>query len=256
LGDTLAAIALEKAGIAKPGVPLVTFVEDSSALATITERAQSVGAPLVRVEDVARVESESVGRAGQAFRVTTAQHTYEVRTPLLGEFQRQNAATAIVVLEQLSGALRPSVDAVERGFASIAMPGRMEVFGGHPTLVFDIAHNAEKAEHLVQSLRERFEEKRYTFVVAVSEGKDATEILRALATLPANFILTAYDTPGREAIRPARLASIVESLGHWGRAIGDPAEALEIARRTAASDDVVVVTGSTFIVSTLRPTDA
>lgn len=252
LGNTLEEIAAEKAGIAKPGVPLVLAVDDAGARDVIEAHAAQAGAPVTRVGEAASVRDHRTGRFGQSFAVTTARDTYAIESAALGEFQRQNAATAIVVLEQLPDSLRPSREAVERGFAQLTIPGRMEVFPGHPAVVFDIAHNVEKATHLAASLRETFPERRLTFVVAIGESKDAEEILRALAALPANFIFTKFETAGRHPIKPQRLASIAESVGTWGRVIADPVEALTVARRNAGADDVVVVTGSTFVVAELR----
>ena len=73
-----------------------------------------------------------------------------------GLFQITNAATAIVVLERLPPALRPTPRSVERGLAHVVIPGRMEIFAGAPPCVLDIAHNEEKARSLVASLREAF----------------------------------------------------------------------------------------------------
>lgn len=252
LGDSLEAIAAEKAGIIKPGVPIVSGVDESSARAVIEQEAQRQNAPLIRVSDAAQIESSGGERYGQSFSVTTANATYDISMPVLGIFQRRNAATAILTLEQLRAGLRPPVDAVERGLSQVAIPGRMEVFPGHPAVVFDIAHNAEKAQHLVASLAERFPNRHCTFVVAIGESKDAAEIIRAFSALPGSFIFTSFSTAGREATKPQRLASIAESIGAWGRSIADPVEALSIARRNASSDDVIVVTGSTFIVAELR----
>jgi len=182
----------------------------------------------------------------------TPQARYTIATRMLGSFQRRNAATAIVAMEQLSPALRPSASAIEHALADLTIPGRMEVYPGHPTLVFDIAHNAEKAEQLVRSLQERYGESRFTFVVAIGASKDAPEILRTLAVLPAHFVFTSFDAAGREAISPMRLMRIAESIGTWGRCVVDPIEALAVARRSAGTNDVIVVTGSTFLVAALR----
>jgi dihydrofolate synthase / folylpolyglutamate synthase len=119
-------------------------------------------------------------------------------------------------------------------------------------VLFDIAHNVEKAEALVASLRDRFAGRRIHYVVAVGESKDARGILQVLASLPSTFTFTSFSVTGRRAVLPQRLATIAESFGGWGRAIADPIEALTVARRTAAPEDVVVVTGSTFIVAVLR----
>jgi len=252
LGDALEDIAAEKAGIAKPGVPLVVAVDDAAARSVVIENANAAHAPVTLVDDAATVDVHPSARFGQHFTITTAQGRYDLAVPVLGEFQRRNAMTAVLALERIGDDLRPSVENVERGFANLAIAGRMETFPGHPAVIFDIAHNAEKAQHLVMSLRESFPDRHVTYVVAIGQSKDAGEILRALASLPSNFIFTTFATAGRAATKPQRLASIAETIGAWGRAVADPIEALTIARRNAGPDDIVVVTGSTFIVAELR----
>ncbi|MGC1379867.1 MAG: Mur ligase family protein [Candidatus Baltobacteraceae bacterium] len=254
LGATIEEIAFEKAGIAKAGVPLVVAPVPPAAEAVIERCAAEAGALVVHVRDVADIRVERVEQAphAQGVSVVTKRGTYRVRLEVLGTFQRTNAATAIVALELLADDLRPSADAVERGLAGVALPGRMEVVSGRPEVVFDIAHNVEKAESLVASLRERFPGRRFHYVVAIGESKDARQILRTLAAVPSTFTFTTFSTGGRQAIRPSLLATIAESFGSWGRAIDDPIEAFTVARRTARIDELVVVTGSTFVVAALR----
>ncbi len=235
LGTTIEAIAFEKAGIAKPGVPLVLADVPPPAEAVVASYAAEIGAPLVRVRDVVRADVLA-----------------SLPLPVLGIFQRTNAATALAVFGQLPAELRPGRDAVERGLAGLVILGRMEFIAGHPAVLFDIAHNVEKAEALVASLRDSFAGRRIHYVVAVGESKDARGILQVLASLPSTFTFTSFSVTGRRAVLPQRLATIAESFGGWGRAIADPIEALTVARRTAAPEDVVVVTGSTFIVAVLR----
>jgi dihydrofolate synthase / folylpolyglutamate synthase len=261
LGNTLEAIAREKAGIARAGVPFVVAATQPEALRTLEQCAARVGAPLVRVRDVISIEEPAAaattqpppGSFAQAFAVVTARARYAVSLPVHGLFQMTNAATAIAVLERLGVAHRPDPRAVEQGLANVEIPGRMEVFSGHPPVVFDIAHNSEKAESLVASLRNSFPQSRVRYVVAIGESKDARQIIATLATLPSTFIFTSFRVAGRRAIRPRRLCAIAESLGISARAIGNPIEALEAARAGASpGDDVIVVTGSTFVVAALR----
>ncbi|HEY5257461.1 MAG TPA: Mur ligase family protein [Candidatus Baltobacteraceae bacterium] len=252
LGDTLEEIAADKAGIAKPGIPLVCAVADAGARAVIEARCADVGAPFVSVLDGTRIEVLESGRLCQRFVVQTENERYDVALPLLGGFQRTNAATAIVILEQLASSLRPARAIVERGLAAATIAGRMEYFPGHPGVVFDIAHNAEKASGLVEALLEHFAERRFVFIVAVGDSKDARAIVAALREAPGTFIFTTFSTAGRTAIEPQRLASLAQDAGGWGRAVRDPIEALRVARRNAAHDDIVVVTGSTFVVAELR----
>jgi dihydrofolate synthase/folylpolyglutamate synthase len=252
LGDTVEQIAADKAGIAKPGVPLVSAVDRPGARAVIEAQCAAVGAPFLFVPDLVKIEDAEAETHGQRFTLKTPREEYRIDLPLLGEFQQRNAACAVLALEQLPPELRPACDDVERGLARVELPGRMEYFPSHPAVVFDVAHNPDKAENLVRSLRALFPDKHFTFVIAIGESKDAAEIIRVFAQAPATFIFTQFDARGRPAARPQRLASIAESEGWWGRAVTDPVEALAIARRNASGDEVVVVTGSTFVVAELR----
>lgn len=252
LGDTVEEIAQDKAGIAKTGVPMVSAVQNPGARAVIESRCRQVGAPFIGVFDVVRVVEQHADSYGQGFTVQTQDVEYGITLPLLGEFQQKNCATAIVALEQLPSALRPGKASVELGISRVDLAGRMEYFPSHPALIFDVAHNPDKASDLARSLKATFPQRRFAFVIAVGESKDAQNVLRPFADLPASFIFTSFQTQGRNATRPTRLASLAETLGIWGRAIADPVEALGIARRNAGADDIVVVTGSTFVVAELR----
>lgn len=253
LGETTAEIARDKAGIAKAGIPLVSAVRDADARREIEAACAAAGAPFVSVVDEVTIEPRRGERYGQSFDVVTPEGRYELALPVLGAFQQENAATAIRALELSGDDLRPTRAQIESGLARLVIPGRMEFFPSHPAVVFDVAHNPDKMTHLVDALRATFPERRFSFVIAVAQSKDVAEILRPLIGLRATYAFTTFtDIPGREAVRPQRLASIAEELGMWGRAVFDPVEAFSIARRNAEADDVVVVTGSTFVVATLR----
>jgi dihydrofolate synthase/folylpolyglutamate synthase len=253
LGETTALIARDKAGIAKPGVPLVSSVRDPDARREIEAVCAAVGAPFISAVDTATIESRNGQRYGQSFDVITPFDRYELALPVIGTFQQENAATAIRALEQLDDDLRPTRSQIEDGFSRLVIPGRMEFFPSHPGVVFDVAHNPDKVAHLVDALRTAFPDRRFSFVIAIAESKDEAAILRPFIDMPATFTFTHFaGIPGRASIRPQRLASIAEDLGIWGRAIADPVDAFSIARRNADANDIVVVTGSTFVVATLR----
>ena len=252
LGETLELIARDKAGIARPGVPLVSDVADPSARATIEARCAAVGAPFISVRDSVQIEERPGELYGQSFGIITPVDRYDLSLPILGGFQRRNAATAIRALEMLGDDLRPSRAEIEDAFANLMIPGRMEYFPSHPAVVFDIAHNPEKAQSLADALAATFPDRRFTFVMAVAESKDAGAVIAPFSALRGNFIFTSFETPGRTAVRPQRLASLAGDHGVWGRAINDPVEAFSIARRNADASDIIVVTGSTFVVAELR----
>jgi dihydrofolate synthase/folylpolyglutamate synthase len=251
LGDTHELIARDKAGIAKPGIPLVSDAQ-GIARETIEAVCADVGAPFFAVDDQATIEQRPSEPYGQSFAVKTAAGVYELSLPVLGRFQQRNAATAIVTFERLHGALRPSVEQVERGLTQLVVPGRMEFFPGFPSVIFDVAHNPDKAASLAEALRETFPNRRFSFVVAISESKDAANTLRPWFDLPASFVFTSFDAAGRTAERPQRLFNMAALAGVPARAISDPIEALAVARRQADGNHVVVVTGSTFVTGILR----
>ena len=252
LGDTLEAIARDKAGIAKAGVPLVSDVSDPGARREIERRCAEAGAPFLSVRDLVKIEALGGERYGQSFLLETPAQRYEISLPVLGGFQQRNAATAVLALEQLRDGLRPTREQIQSAMARLVIPGRMEFFPSHPSVIFDIAHNPDKARNLVDALLETFPDKRFTAIVAISENKDAKAIVEQLSRLPASFIFTSFDAAGRVAIRPARLASMVGDYGSSGRAVSEPVEAFSIARRNAGADDIVLVTGSTYVVAMLR----
>jgi dihydrofolate synthase/folylpolyglutamate synthase len=251
LGETLEEIARDKAGIAKPFVPLVSDAR-APGRAVIEAVCAQVGAPFFGVDEHATLSRRPGARYGQSFAVHTGEAVYELSLPVLGGFQQRNAATAIVALERLRPELRPSVADVEQAFAGLVIPGRMEFFPAFPGVVFDVAHNPDKAQNLAEALAETFPERRFSFVVALSESKDAVGVLRPFFKLSASFIFTSFEAPGRTAASPQRLLNIAEQAGISARAIADPIEALAIARRNADASHVVVVTGSTYVVATLR----
>jgi dihydrofolate synthase/folylpolyglutamate synthase len=252
LGDTVEAIALDKSGIIKEKVPVVTAAEHAGALEIIVEAAARKRAPLFVVQDEATIESSAGSSYEQLATVKTRTATYEFSLPVLGGFQLTNAATAIVALERVADVLPVTSAEAAAGLAAVALPGRMEFYPSRPSVVFDIAHNAEKAAALREGLERHFAETRFVFVVAVAEGKAAREMLAQWSALPAHFIFTTFDVSHRTAVLPGRLAVTADSMGIPARAVEDPVEALTIARRMAGADDLVVVTGSTFLVAHLR----
>lgn len=252
LGDTVEEIAADKSGIIKDAIPVVTAAEHPGALRVIEEAAARVHAPLTRVQAVATIGSEPHGAYDQRADIRTERAAYAFTMPLLGEFQVLNAATAIVALEKLADVLPVSPSQIETAMTTVVLPGRMEFYPSRPSLLFDVAHNAEKAEALRAGLLRHFPDKRYTFVVAVAEGKASREMLATWSTLPAHFIFTTFDVAHREAMLPRHLALTAETAGVSARAIDDPVEALTVARRMAGADELVVVTGSTFLVARLR----
>jgi dihydrofolate synthase / folylpolyglutamate synthase len=254
LGDTIEAIAREKGGIAKAGVPLIVAATDPVAVEVLASCARAAGAPFVRVRDVVTTRALPVEPPwAQAFEATTGSQRYRVRLTLHGLFQRDNAATAIAIVERLPEALRPDRDAVQRGLSAATIAGRMEMFAdGEVALVFDVAHNVEKASHLAESLSELFAGRDISYVVAIGETKDAPHILERLAGAGTQAIATRFSATGRSAVDSRELCKLARAAGMRADAVEPAVDALAMARARAKPGDVIVITGSTFLVAEVR----
>jgi len=244
LGDTLAEIAGEKAGILKRGVPAVVAPQEPEALAAIEAKAKAVGAPLVLVgRDVALRN----GRTN--IEVATPLRTYRrLKVPLAGHHQRQNAATAVALAEtacERTGR-RLTAKAVRDGLQAVRWRARIEVVAQRPTVVVDAAHNVASIRALLDTLDRNFSFKRLLLVVGISADKDIVGILRELVPRASLVVTTRSQSPRaaepEELARQARAIAPVETV-----ASPDPCQALALARRRAASDDLVCLTGSFYV---------
>lgn len=253
LGDTIAQIAQDKAGIIKPRTPIVTAAEQPEVLQIISDAARRQEAPLTIVAEYAQLVSKTAaGSYAQEIELQTPLQRYAFSLPLIGEFQALNAATAIVACEQIHNVLPATVADVTRGLANLSLPGRTEYHPARPALLFDVAHNVEKAAALREALKRHFPDRRFTFVVAIAEEKDVSGMLEAWRPLPAQYIFTRFDVSHRRSRYSRNLVNAAEQIGLAARAVDDPVEALGVARRITSSSDLVVVTGSTFLVAALR----
>lgn len=244
LGNTLEAIASEKAGILKKGVPFVTAESSPAILALLRERASSVGAPVTHVDE-ATISEISVTRDATHLTVPTeCWGDLPLTTPLVGHHQAINAALAVAMLERLSGAWRPSRADIVDGVASVVHPGRDEirVIDG-ATFVFDVAHNTAGVVSLVDTI-DRLELPRpLVALVGVLGDKDWRSMLPPLLSRTDAAYLTRPPTaPLDRQWDPVAAADLVDSITRV-RVVPDFQDALERAQRRAGVG-TVVVTGS------------
>ena len=246
LGSTPAAIAREKAGIIKTGVPVVTGAR-GEALEVISETAGRLGAPLTVVPESYRWTVRTSGFAGQTFDLRGIRRAYEgLRIPLAGRHQVENAVLAVAVAETLDEQGIPLDEtAIRRGLAEVEWPGRLQVVREHPRIVLDGAHNPAGTEALAAFLAEhRAEIRRLVLVFGVLQDKDWETMLGLLAP------------PTARAADPAELLPVARRFAR-AVAVLDPAEALRFAQAAARAEDTILVTGSLYTVAAvlriLRP---
>jgi len=230
LGNTLAAVAGEKAGILKPGVPCFVGRLPPEADAEIERVAEAVGAPLFRY--------------GRDFGPPP------FPTALAGAHQKDNAALAAQLVRAVGRHLgRPIADqAMARGLAGVTWPGRCERLGDD--LLFDCAHNADGARALAAALPALAVGRRVVLLMSIVGDKDVEAMLAALAPAAAAVVTTRSDNP--RALSPDGLAATAARFIPEAVACEDPAAALDEARRRAGEGGLVVVCGSMFLVGLLR----
>jgi dihydrofolate synthase/folylpolyglutamate synthase len=251
LGDTVGAIAEEKAGIIKPGVPLVTAAAHRDALATLAARAAERHAPLTVIGRDVRVEGASPG-AFVYHGLTT--RIDGLACPLLGGHQLTNAVTALAAVEHAKArGVRIPVEAIRRGLAGVRWEGRLEVIKASPRIVVDGAHNAAGAAALAQFLegeRAAGRIRRLVVVFGILADKDLHAIIESVGSLADEVVLTepAYHRAAPvEALREA-----AASLAAPVRVAPSVAGALEEVEARLAPDDWCVVTGSLYTVGDVK----
>jgi dihydrofolate synthase/folylpolyglutamate synthase len=259
LGNHLAKIAAEKAGIVKPQRPCVSGATAPEARAVIERICRERRAPLRQLDVDVRYRYEPghvLSDETQSLRVevTTAVRRWQpLQVNLLGEHQAANAAVAVATVEVLRGEGWHIPDAaVAAGLAGVDWPARMEVVGRHPLVVLDCAHNVASAKAVVDTLAASFSARRRLLIFAGSGDKDIPGIFRTLAPHFAGVWLTRY-TENPRAVPPERLKEIWHEAGGVPAATAaTPAEAWRQARAAAGPDDLICITGSVFLAGELR----
>ena len=251
LGDTVAKIAFEKAGIIKEGVPVIVAPQTDEAMTVIADVARQRGAPLLSVAEHSSWQKRRSDMCGQVFTLTSAERAYELETPLLGDYQMENAATAVAIAETLrKQGVELDDDSIRRGVRDVHWPARLQVLAtpdkGGKLLVVDGAHNPYSMERLVEALREHFSYERLILIFGALSGHSATGMLSALLPLSPEVLATHSRHP-----RSASGATIANVATELGLKIAFTSENVgEAARRAlemASEKDLVLGTGSLSI---------
>jgi dihydrofolate synthase/folylpolyglutamate synthase len=260
LGDRLASIAREKAGIIKPGRPVVSGATVPEARTVIEDIARFRRAPLYQLDaDFRFVYRPGHLSAGETVRprvtVRTRRRIWpEMEVNLLGAHQAANAAVAVACVEELcrQGWTLPD-QAVTAGLREVDWPARMEVVGRRPFVVLDCAHNVASAEALIETLEASFPPGRRLLVFAGSGDKDVAGMFRVLGPRFDQALVTRF-TNNPRALDPTHLAELwSERSAAPVNVCTTPQEALEQARALAGPDDLVCISGSVYLAGELRP---
>jgi folylpolyglutamate synthase/dihydrofolate synthase len=228
LGDTIEAIATEKAGIIKPGAVAVLAQQQLAAAEVLLAHAASVGASVAREGIEFGVLSREMAVGGQRLVLQGLRGTYpDVYLPLFGAHQAGNAACALAAVEAFAsagdalsaGSLSPGPglssaaldpDLVRAGFAKVSSPGRLEVLRRSPTVIADAAHNPAGMAVTLQAVTESFDFTRVIGVVAVLEDKDVAGLLEELEPVLSDIVVTANSSP--RSMPPLALAEVAREV--------------------------------------------
>ena len=247
LGDTLARIAAEKAGIIKSGSVAVSSPQTLEAMEVIERVCQERGVRLVKTGSDITWHRQSFTAEGQTFRLKGITGEYNLALPLLGEHQLENAAVAVAVAEVLAerGA-KISAESIAGGLAKVQWPGRLQILRRKPWVIVDGAHNADSAKRLVQALKQYFSFSRMVLIIGASSDKNISSMVTELASLPDSVIVTRSRHP--RATDPAIIVREFSKRGVVPEVAEDVASAVALALSKAAPDDLICATGSLFII--------
>lgn len=248
LGDTPGQIARDKAGIITPGCAVVLGPQPyPEAAAVIREAEADAIGHLVDVEQDYTWSIPEHGLHGQLVRVERPQSTIEVRIPLIGAHQAENAATAVAALEALGSQSDMEVDDAEivAGLADVSWPARMEVLQEHPLVIADGAHNRESARRLVETLHDYAGSERATFIVGALRDKNIAAFAEEIAPVARRLIAARSRHP--RAMDPGRIAEAFNALAVPVETAATVAEAVDKAMADTPATGVICLLGSLFV---------
>ncbi len=251
LGKTLAAIAGEKAGIIKPGVPLVTGVRQASALAVIRKTAAENRADCFQLGEHFKIRQH---RSGDFSYSGPDLHMKNLRTGLRGAHQAENAALALAACEILAhrGLLSVPETSVRQGLLDVSWPARMEIMPHKPLILLDGAHNLAAANNLARYLATDpdMNNKKILLVIGILGDKPYQAMLKKLAPLCDSVILTRAQID--RAVDPEILARTVRSMNCRYEIIGCVAEAVRQALSRVSPEDAICISGSLYVAGEAR----
>jgi dihydrofolate synthase/folylpolyglutamate synthase len=254
LGDTLAQIAAEKAGIIKPGATVVVAPQTAEAGSVIATVCRERKARAIQIGVEVTWEKGPADIDGQCLLVRGRLDEYPLRLPLLGSYQLENAAAAVAALEalrELGHVILP--DAVRRGFDQVSWPCRMEVLSKSPLVVADGAHNPYSIGALLDSLPKYLSYRQLVLVVGFSRDKNVAEMVQRLAeAAPLAVFATSSRHP--RSMAASEVSARFRAQGMDAVASATTSAALAEASEVAGEGSLVLATGSLFVAAEARET--
>lgn len=260
LGNTLAEIAVNKAGIIKTGCPVISNVPERDAAKIIARKAYAMGSRLFDVSGIRAAVSEQT-----PFSQVVSMELYEkshsdVEISMVGKHQAENLKTALATLEILrkSGAVKLDREALYEGLKRARQPGRFEVIGGgpeagdesKPLVIIDGAHNEAGAQALQETMAQYFAGKKILLVAGILADKQIDSIIKFLMKITDHIIVTEPDNPRKLAA--SELAKHMADAGVTAEVASDAEAAMHRAKELADGYDVILFAGSLYLIGDVR----
>jgi len=247
LGDTLAKIAGEKAGIIKEGVPVVSAPQSEEALKVLERVAREMSVPLTLVGRDIHVIPLTSSLDGQTFRLTDNLQSANLptfRLPLLGSHQLENAATAYAALK--ASGIPITDEAIQKGFSQVKWRARFEIARRDPPVIFDSAHNQDSFAKLRETLETYFPGRQVYLIFGASEDKNIPGMFAEMKPKIRKLIVTRADHP--RALEPEKIIRLAEQAGVESEAASPVESAFRRALDLSAKDGSIVLSaGSMFV---------
>lgn len=260
LGNTLAEIAVNKAGIIKTGCPVISNVPERDAAKIIARKAYAMGSRLFDVSGIRAAVSEQTPFS-QVVSMELYEKSYsDVEISMVGKHQAENLKTALATLEILrkSGAVKLDREALYEGLKRARQPGRFEVIGGgpeagdesKPLVIIDGAHNEAGAQALQETMAQYFAGKKILLVAGILADKQIDSIIKFLTKITDHIIVTEPDNPRKLAA--SELAKHMADVGVTAEVASDAEAAMHRAKELADGYDVILFAGSLYLIGDVR----
>ncbi len=253
LGNTVALIAAEKAGIIKKGVPVVSVMQEPDAMAVIRKQALAMKAPITvtgkEIDFSCRFESSRELGPHNRICLSTPHSLYEhLPVPLYGEHQAQNCGLALSMLDVLKAkGYKFDHELVVKGLAATKISGRMEIVNEDPRVMIDAAHNSASLRALIQAIGQHIPYDSMVVIFGCCEDKDVDGMLKELRYGADKVIFTRIKSP--RSMDPELLAAkYTELSGKMCQTALTFRKAMEIAEPAVSKGDIICVTGSFYLV--------
>lgn len=252
LGNSLAEIAVNKAGIIKTGCPVIANVPQRDAAKIIARKAYAMGSRLYDISGIRAAVSDETPFSQKVSMELYEKSYSDVEISMVGRHQAENLKTALATLEILrkSGAVKLDREALYEGLKRARQPGRFEVISEDPLVIIDGAHNEAGAQALQETMAQHFAGKKILLVAGILADKEIDSIVKFLTKITDHIIVTEPDNPRKLAAE--KLAGHVADFGVAAEAVSDVEAAVHRAKELADGYDVILFAGSLYLIGDVR----